>query len=335
VADDADLLERLLQGGISTSRAVTAVAGRGVGLDVVRASVERVGGAARLTSESGRGFRAELRVPLSAMSLLGLALECEGRVVTLPLGSVVESARIGRDAISRSASGEHVWHGGRVIPFAPLSRAMRAGAVPARDSWSAVFVRGAGGMAAVGVDRLLGTRTVALRLLPDVARASAVVAGASLDALGNPELVLDPDGLVAEVQRLSSVTPSAAAVPLPILVVDDSLTTRMLEQSILESAGYEVDLASSGEEGLQKARTRRYALFLVDVEMPGIDGFTFVAEAAKDPLLARVPAVLVSSRSEPEDVTRGVAAGARAHVDKGRFDQRELLMLIQRLVGDG
>jgi two-component system chemotaxis sensor kinase CheA len=333
VPDDDALLARLLAGGISTSQGVTALSGRGVGLDVVRESVERVGGSARLSSVSGRGFRVELRLPITALSLLGLAVECGGRTVTVPLDAVVESARIEERNISRSADGEHVSHGGRVIPFAPLERAMRSGSAPRRAAWSAVFVRSSAGTAAVGVDRLLGARTVALRLLPEAARASALVAGASLDSLGNPELVLDPDGLVAEVQRLSNVAPATAAAALPILVVDDSLTTRMLEQSILESAGYQVDLASSGEEGLEKARARRYALFLVDVEMPGIDGFTFVERASKDPELGRIPSVLVSSRSAPEDIARGVAAGAKAHVDKGRFDQRELLLLIQRLVG--
>jgi two-component system, chemotaxis family, sensor kinase CheA len=333
VPDDDALLARLLAGGISTASGVTALSGRGVGLDVVRESVERVGGSARLSSVAGRSFRVELRLPITALSLLGLAVECGGRTVTLPLDAVVESARIEEASISRSADGEHVSHGGRVIPFAPLERAIRSGLAPRRAAWSAVFVKSSSGTAAVGVDRLLGARTVALRLLPEAARATPVVAGASLDSLGNPELVLDPDGLVAEVQRLSNVVPATAAAALPVLVVDDSLTTRMLEQSILESAGYEVDLASSGEEGLEKARARRYALFLVDVEMPGIDGFTFVERASKDPELGRIPSVLVSSRSAPEDIARGVAAGAKAHVDKGRFDQRELLLLIQRLVG--
>jgi two-component system chemotaxis sensor kinase CheA len=333
VPDDA-LLARLLAGGISTSRSVTAVAGRGVGLDVVRATAERVGGSVRLSSEPGRGFRVELSVPITAMSLLGLALECDGRTFTLPFDSVVKSARIDKHAISRLPSGEHVSHGGRVIPFAPLVSAMRSSSVPERDTWSAVFVRSATGTAAVGVDRLLGARTVSLRLLPEVARASAIVAGASLDSLGNPELVLDPDGLVAEVQRRAHVPPERAPRSLPILVVDDSLTTRVLEQSILESAGYEVDLASSGEEGLEKALSRSYALFLVDVEMPGMDGFTFVERTRKAPELSRVPAVLVSSRAAPSDVARGVQAGARAYVDKGRFDQRELISLIERLVGE-
>src|SRR5690606_4315154 len=118
----------------------------------------------------------------------------------------------------------------------------------------------------------------------------------------------------------------------PILVIDDSLTTRMLEQSILESAGYEVDLAVSAEHGLEKARARHYALFLVDVEMPGMDGFEFVTLTRADPELRKTPAILVTSRNEPEDFERGTKAGASDYIVKGEFDQNRLLATIERLL---
>jgi two-component system chemotaxis sensor kinase CheA len=123
-----------------------------------------------------------------------------------------------------------------------------------------------------------------------------------------------------------------AAPKLPILVVDDSLTTRMLERSILESAGYEVDLAASGEEGLEKARQRAYALFLTDIDMPGMDGFSFVERARADPELVGIPSILVSSRSSAEDRQRGAEVGASAYVVKGEFNQEDLLAHIRRLV---
>jgi two-component system chemotaxis sensor kinase CheA len=150
--------------------------------------------------------------------------------------------------------------------------------------------------------------------------------------------VLDPHGLVAATLRAGGVAGSTVAAPpvrLPILVVDDSLTTRMLERSILESAGYEVELAASGEEGLEKARARSYGLFLTDVDMPGIDGFTFVIQTRADPALADVPVVLVSSRGSAEDRQRGTEVGASAYVVKGEFNQEELLAHIGRLVADG
>ncbi|WP_433790216.1 response regulator [Actinoplanes sp. CA-252034] len=197
------------------------------------------------------------------------------------------------------------------------------------------MVNGPAGVFAIGVDRLAGTSALVARPLPDLAPASPVIGSVAVDADGNPRLVLDPAGLAEEVLRSHQESrPVAAgqADPLPILVVDDSLTTRMLERSILESAGYEVDLAASGEEGLEKARSRRYGLFLTDIDMPGIDGFTFVERTRADPGLASVPAILVSSRASAADRERGRAAGAGAYVVKGEFDQEQLLAHIRRLV---
>jgi two-component system chemotaxis sensor kinase CheA len=127
--------------------------------------------------------------------------------------------------------------------------------------------------------------------------------------------------------------PLAAPKRLPVLVIDDSLTTRMLEQSILESAGYEVVLASSAEEGLLRAEEREFAVFLVDVEMPGMDGFTFVERTRSEPRLSRTPAILVTSRNSPDDLERGKRVGAKGYVVKGEFDQAALLGLIRSLAG--
>ena len=89
----------------------------------------------------------------------------------------------------------------------------------------------------------------------------------------------------------------------------------------------------SGEEGLQSARRKRYALILVDVEMPGMDGFTFVEQIRADPTLRDIPAILVTSRAAPEDRARGKQVGAHAYVIKGEFDQSYLLQTIRELIG--
>jgi two-component system chemotaxis sensor kinase CheA len=206
----------------------------------------------------------------------------------------------------------------------------------ARD-WTAIIVAAGAGLAAIGVDRLLGIGRMVVRPLPDRMTASPIVAGASLDAEGNPQLVLDPDGLVAAALG----TPSAArgerderdapSRPRQILVVDDSLTTRMLEQSILESAGYDVDVALSGEEALECLSRNPYALMLVDVEMPGMDGFTLIERIRAEPSLRHIPAILVTSRDAAEDRRRGSEVGAQGYIVKSAFDQAELLTMIRSL----
>ncbi len=328
-----DLLALLLKGGVTTSGVITELSGRGIGLDIVREVASHLGGevSARTTS---KGTGIELVVPVSLSSVEALLVETAGAVFAMPLGAVRGSLRLAAGDIARTADGASIAHDGKVITFAPLSGALK-GRTPVRitGNHSAVLVEGSAALAAIGVDRLLGASEIVVRPLPAGAFADPMVAGVSLDAEGIPRLVLDPQGLVAAALRTGGLSRDAAAVPLaPILIIDDSLTTRVLEQSILESAGYEVELATSAEEALEKVKHRRYALFLVDVEMPGMDGFSFVERTRADPDLRAIPAILVTSRNSPEDQRRGIDVGARAYVIKGEFDQGQVLETIRELL---
>ena len=331
---DRVVLERLLSLGFTTSVSVTQISGRGVGLDVVRETAAQLKGDVEILSEPGQGTSVELAVPVSLSALKALVVEVGATVVAIPLDSVRETLRLLPGSIARSPRGDSVAQGGKVIPFLPLARALRrTRKSDSRATWSAVVVAVGEQSAAVGVDRLRGTFDVVVRPLPSAVDADPVVAGASLDAEGHPQLLLDVAGLLALAENEGGAATAPELERLPILVIDDSLTTRMLEQSILESAGYEVELAVSAEQGLEKAREKRYGLFIVDVEMPGMDGFEFVARTRADPDLARVSAILVTSRGSPEDQRRGEQAGASAYIVKGEFDQNELLGHIRRLLG--
>lgn len=330
-----ELLGLLLKGGISTSGTVTDVSGRGVGLDVVREAGERLGGDVTVQTAAGQGTTIEISAPFTLASLPALRVESFGVTALLPLDAVRGSLRVSPEAIVRTAQGQSVLYNDESVPLGTLARALVPDASPVRAGGpaSVVVVQGRQTIAAFSVDRVLGTTTAVVRPLPDLAPAAAYVAGASLDEEGVPQLVLDPDALVAAVaQSLTAVDQPSSARP-SLLVIDDSLTTRMLEQSILESAGYFVDLAISGEEALEKAREKRYALFLVDVEMPGMDGFTFIERARAEPALREIPSILVTSRSSPEDRRRGRQVGAEAYIAKSEFDQGVLLDRIRELVG--
>jgi len=333
--ESEELLKLLLAGGISTSGTVTEVSGRGIGLDVVRAAAEHLGGVASVRTTAGKGTQVELSVPLSLSLVDVLTLEIAGVFAAIPRDSVLRTLRIAASDIIRTAGGESVVYEGKVIPFMSLSRVLSIGPLPPRGTrpWSLMVVKAAGTIAALGVDRILGTASVVLRPLPPLAPAAAVVIGAWLDADGTPQLVFDPEVLVVEAGRCTTLEPQPDVPRTAVLVIDDSLTTRMLEQSILESAGYDVDTAASAEEGMEKALQNRYALFLVDVEMPGMDGFTFVERIRTDPALREIPAILVTSRAAPEDRRRGEQVGANAYIVKSDFDQGALLARIRGMVG--
>jgi len=330
-ATDEEAARLLLKGGISTSDQVTQAAGRGVGMDVVRDVVQRLGGGLDIRSDPGQGTTFELTVPSSLSAVDMLLVETSGVVSGLPLDSVRRCLRLAPEDFADTGNGLAVRYEEAALPFLPLAELIAAPRPPAEMRWTAVVVAGHDGLAVIGIDRLLGSTRLVVHPLPEDAPAEDIVAGASLDAGGNPRLMLDPDRLVAAIAR-SAGGSTTADKPLPaILVIDDSLTTQMLQRSILESAGYRVDVAGSAEIGLEMAKAREYGLFLVDVEMPGMDGFGFIERIRSDPVLYRIPAILVTSRAAPEDLERGRAAGAQGYMIKSAFDQGELLAMIRRL----
>lgn len=329
-----ELLALLLRGGISTSSVVSEVSGRGVGLDLIREALSSVGGRVTLHTLAGQGTSVELTVPASLSALEALLVEAGGELAAIPLKAVLQASRLKENDFNRSADATSIVFEGQVVPFFPLAWLLRMPQAdgPERQAWTTIVVRGQAGWLALGVDRLLGAESIVARALPDSLDVDSTVAGVTLDADGNPRPLLDPDGLLAAATHGQLRAARSAPRKRCVLVIDDSLTTRMLEQSILESAGYEVELATSAEEGLERARARKHDLFLVDVEMPGMDGFTFVERVRSDPRLAGTPAVLVTSRASAEDLARGRAAGASDHIAKGEFDQVDFLERIGRLL---
>ncbi|HEY1957264.1 MAG TPA: response regulator [Polyangiaceae bacterium] len=334
VATDEAVLALLLAGGLSTATAVTDVAGRGVGLDVVREIVAKLRGEVTAKSRSGAGTTFEIRVPVTLTSQEALVVSAGDVTGSIPLVAVRGTLRIPASEIVRGGAGDAVMFGGQAIPFASLSRVLgRETRTEAVAIHTAVVVGSELGVAALGVDRLHGTREVVVQALPPTLDSDATVAGVSLDVEGKPELAFDADALAAAIGAAGPAPAIEAVKARPVLVVDDSLTTRMLERSILESAGYEVDVATSAEEALEKAKRRAYGVFVVDVEMPGMDGFAFVAATRADPALGDVPAILVTSRDAAEDKARGKSVGATAYIVKGEFDQALLLRNVREILG--
>jgi two-component system chemotaxis sensor kinase CheA len=197
-----------------------------------------------------------------------------------------------------------------------------------------MIVESAPHLAAIGVDRLRGTASIVVRPLPLAIHDAPLVSGVFLDEEGTPQLLLDPKSLVESARTGSAPEHASSAAPRrPVLIIDDSLTTRMLEESILASAGYDVEVACSGEEAMEKVRSNQYSLFIVDIEMPGMSGFEFVERTRADPVLSRIPAILVTSLSAAEDKERGKKVGACAYIVKSEFDQEFLVNTIRNVIG--
>lgn len=333
--DTTALLNVLLNARVSTAAKVSSVSGRGVGMGIVKDAMATVGAKLEAHNVPGAGLTLDILVPATLTSLVGLCVDAGDELLVFPLSDVARTARLTPASLIDAGKGEQHLRlgeeGEELVPYAPLA-SLLGRTQPDVAPRAAVVLKAGNERLAVGVARLLGSRTQVLHRLPKEVGQVPTVSGAVVDALGNPQLVLSTAGLIAAKRRTVTFT-RPAPHKKPILVVDDSLTTRMLQQSVLESAGYTVELATSAEEGLAMASQTDYGLFLVDVEMPGMNGFAFVEHTRADARWRHVPAILVSSRSAPEDLARGEAVGASAYMVKDRYDQRELLRWIRNILG--
>ncbi|MEZ4232392.1 MAG: response regulator [Polyangiaceae bacterium] len=323
---DDELLSLLVQQPISTAARVDQAAGRGVGLDVVGSICRELGGSARVQTSRGKHTRVELDLPGLIGELEALLVRSREEAYLIPLEQV-RQGQLSHASLEIGANGERAIDiDGQRMPLLELGGAPGP---ESRRTRCLVVVETSQGPLALQVDHIIGIRTVTPAPTPALHLLDASVSGVTILEDGDPVPILDAEALA--LRRPRSAPRSDRVEQLRVLVVDDSLTSRSLEQSILETAGYLVDTAASAEEGLRRLEQRRYSLCLVDVEMPGMDGFSFVRALRGNRATARVPAILISSRNSPSDREAGRQAGAQDYMAKQEFDQSRLLERIGEL----
>lgn len=344
------LLSLVFEPGFSTTETADHLSGRGIGLSVVAEAARRLRGTVALRQRRPWGAEVEIVVPFSAARQPLLLVEVGGETYGLPTRGVERLLRLPA-ARMESVEGQPVTRieiGGRdvIAPVIALPTLLGrpASAIPVEAGHlSLVLLRSGERRCALAVDTLNDVRTLTVEALDAPGAEAELVAGVAMQDGERPTLVLSPEGLVSrwlrDEGRLASAGLGLAPAPQPrasatILVVDDSITTRTLEKSILEAQGFRVVLSVDGLDALNLLRSGEVAVDLVvaDVEMPRLDGFGLLQAMKNDPRLAPVPVILMTSRASAEDVRRGLDLGAGAYITKQKFDQRELLATIGQML---
>ncbi len=341
VATPAELSRLLFLPGFSTARMLTDLSGRGMGLSVVAETVKRLQGHISLRSEPGAGTTIEIVVPISISSHQLLILECGGQRFALPVLTLDRLLRVPLASVVTVQGRSALLLEGRPVPVANLARLVGLGDLPLSVDGEALpvaIMRSSGGAVGLAASRFVAVVDAVIKTIRGGAEAAAAFAGAVQTEDGAIVLVLDPAELLARYRTLESgVLLRAEKAPPPkrtptMLVVDDSVTTRTLEKSILEAHGYQVILAVDGEEALQRLRAERTDLAIVDLQMPRMDGFQLIEHMKRDRTLAKIPVIIVSSLDSREEKERGLALGAEAYIVKGRFDHKGLLDAIRQIL---
>lgn len=338
--------------GFSTREFITDLSGRGVGMDVVRANVDRLKGSIRVVSTPGQGSCFQIRLPLSLATMRVLIVGLGEQSYAIPVESVhttklVSPADIfpieGREAMSLEGQPVSLVRLADLLVIRRKRKTQKpvAWQLPADEARPCVILTDGTERVGFFVDALLDEQEVVLKPHSDVLGRITNVSGSTILGTGEVCIVLNPYDLIRTaanrtdllaLDRRSEAQDGDGARQRVILLAEDSITTRTQEKRILESAGYQVVTAVDGADALNKLSRRAVDGVVSDVEMPNLDGFKLTEAIRRHAKYKDLPVVLVTSLSRDEDRRRGMEAGANAYLTKPTFDQKVLLDTLRRLL---
>lgn len=335
---DDDARRLIFQPGFSTSDLVTDISGRGVGLDVVKQNVGHLGGLVEIESQVGRGTTFSLSVPLSLATAQGLLVGICSETFALPINSIERILRIvpGEVATVRGKTALRV--DGRLIPFVSLAEILgipSQGLITDEQGMFSVVVVGAvEKRVALAVDAVIEEQEIVTKPLGKPLVRVRNVIGATILGDGSVVVLLNPNDLVRTAFGESIKAPALHLdrEAATILVADDTITTRTLQKSVLEMAGFRVLTAKDGEEAYSMLGKEVVQVLVTDVQMPRLDGFDLTARVRADPRLKNLPVILVTSLGSEADKARGIEVGADAYIVKKDYDKGKILEVIRQLL---
>ena len=342
---EAELLEFLFLPGFSTRNKVTEISGRGVGLDVVQTMVKAVGGTVRITTQPGTQTCFKLQLPITMSVIRALLVDIGGEPYAFPLPRIDHILTFRREEIASVEARNYIDHDGVAIGLVHACNVFDIEIPDSdEDTISVVVVSDRGQRFGLVVNDFLGERDLEVRPLDSRLGKVPNISSASLLENGDPVLIVDIEDLVRSIDSLLTgrgISPIdaareelAASQSKRILVVDDSITVRELERQLLQSRGYEVDVAVDGMDGWNAFRSTPYDLVVSDVDMPRMDGIGLVTLIKTDAQRSHVPVVIVSYKDREEDRLRGLDAGANRYLTKSSFQDDTFLETIVDLIGE-
>jgi chemosensory pili system protein ChpA (sensor histidine kinase/response regulator) len=339
---DEDAAQLIFTPGFTTMTEVTELAGRGIGMDVVRSDVNAMGGRIETATTAGQGTSFKLMLPLTTAVTKVVMVRCGDLVASIPTNLVELVRRVRIDEMQQAYASGSASFGGAFVPFFWLGGLVQhspRGVLEGRTV-PLVIVRSAQQRVALHVDEVLGNQDVVVKNLGSQLSRVPGLAGMTLLASGAISLIYNPVALATFygaqaqewAQQAASSSPKIAALPdkpaAPlVLVVDDSLTVRRVTQRLLTREGYRVTLAKDGLEALERLAEETPMIVLSDIEMPRMDGFDLVRNIRMDARWRDIPIVMITSRIAQKHRDYAMELGVNHYLGKP-YSEDELLSLV-------
>ena len=339
--DSAEILEMIFRPGFSTHVDVDDLAGRGIGMNVVQDTLRKLTGSIRIHTKVGEGSRFILSMPVRIAVQQALLFRMGDQQFGMLTHMIDQAIPLKKQNLEKGAGGkDFVRYGNHLVPIVDLRRMMTSDTESLSDFPYVLIAEHIEGFVGIVIDELYSDHEIVVRDLdPYIKRYQPQgLMGNSIAADGSILLLLEPYG-IKEMGRTSPDDEVHIEVAeedkfnFKVLLVDDSLIARKVEQGILEHLGFDVDTAIDGLDALTKLESDTYDMIVTDLEMPRLDGFGLVRRLRNQPQHEELPILIISTRESAEDRMRAMEAGADAYLVKQQLDSESLLKSIRMLIG--
>ena len=347
--DERELMDLIFLPGLSTAREVTELAGRGIGMDVVREQAASLGGRVSVASEKGRGSRFTMYLPMT-LSIMQVVLASVGeRRYALPAAMVEQARRVRAVELAEALqAGSIAFAAVGDVTLRPLAQLLGTETIiGTADQYSVALLRLGDDRLAICADELSANQEVVVKNVgPQVARLAGVL-GATVLGNGQVVLIINPVQLIGRAPEppvLANAATAGATQPTDpaqaklttvagatIMVVDDSLTVRRVTQRLLERNGYRTILAKDGVDAMRELEEHIPDIMLVDIEMPRMDGYDLTRNVRSNNATRQIPIIMITSRTAEKHRRVAIELGVNEYLGKP-YREDELLELIHRYV---
>ncbi len=333
-----ELIEYIFRPGFSSRSNVSEISGRGIGLDVVRSNLQMLKGHVSASFNEKEGTEFLLTMPFTLATEFGLFIKCSNQIFAIPAQYIKRIMEVLPSDIINLESRQAVLVDDKPVPLQSLSQllGLAENNETENELYKVIIIHSGWRQIAVIVNHIIEEQEMVVKSLKPPLNNLTNISGGTIGSDGNVILVLDIQDLLGQkAYQAPIILKKEQAVDKQskkILVVDDSITTRTLEVSILERQGYSVQSAVSAEEALEMLQTESFNLLITDVEMPGKNGFELTHQVRTGLGLNDLPVIIVTSLSSEEDRRKGMEVKADAYIVKSEFESKELLNTVALLI---
>jgi len=323
--------------GLSTRRKISQVSGRGVGMDVVKENIQHLKGSIQVASEKGNGTQFSIRIPLTLAAVKALLFTVGGQEYAIALNEISKITRLTPDNFLGQQA-DAVKIDDEILPFFRMSKMLNN---PEEDNESGsewehpvtlVFEAG-GRRGGVAIDALKGQREIVIKSLGSHLQHVKGISGITIKGDGSLVPIMNLEEFFWRKTGDSSVSISddgiMKAMPMEIMVVDDSVSIRQVVSRLMEDQGWKVQTAKDGIDALEKLRESKSDLIVLDIEMPRMNGYEFLAALKNQPAYQDIPVVMLTSRNAAKHRDKAKALGARGFVLKPYNDDEFINLILQ------